>query len=185
MILLRPDCLVFETPTGESIPCSATDVTVELLGEAVDSRDRELIQDAAAAVLHYFRQVLGRTSVSLAEFSQALEQALSNLGIKAKLAISGPFAADEAETDLLGLAFQSSKGCELFFFRSLREEVHRKLELRPQMLVFRGLRVCVMQLTGSKRWGRRCQRLSDQIVEYLRTCLSAENATGSCILVVK
>ncbi len=185
MILLRPDCLVFETPTGESIPCSATDVTVELMGEAVDSRDRELIQEAAAAVLHYFRQVLGRTSVSLAEFSQALDQALANLGIKAKLALSGPVVVGVAETDLLGLGFQSGKGCELFFFRSLREEVHRKLELRPQMVVFRGLRVCVMQLTGCKRWGRRCQRLSDQIVEYLRTCLSAEKAGGSCVLVVK
>src|SRR5260221_4957175 len=108
MILLRPDCLVFETPTGESIPCSAADVTVELLGETVDSRDRELIQDAAAAVLHYFRQVLGRTSVSLAEFSPALEQALANLGIKAQLAISGPFAAGASPTDHLRISLSFS-----------------------------------------------------------------------------
>ena len=35
MIQLHTDCLVFETSDGETIPCSAHDVTVELLGDAV------------------------------------------------------------------------------------------------------------------------------------------------------
>ena len=34
MIQLHTDCLVFETSDGDSIPCSAQDVTVELLGDA-------------------------------------------------------------------------------------------------------------------------------------------------------
>src|SRR6185369_1057366 len=122
MILLRPDCLVFKKPTGESIPCSVQEVSIELIGgAAVDCVDKQLIQNAAIAVLHYFREELGRTSVTMAEFSEALEQSLSNLGFKIKPAQSDPSRV--AEADLLRLAFQSGKGCELFFFGCLREEV--------------------------------------------------------------
>ena len=184
MILLRPDCLVFETPTGESIPCSVTQVTIELLGEAANCLDKEMIQNAATGVLHYFKEEQGRTSVSLAEFSTALEQALSALGLKIKSEKQETGSPLVAEADLLRLAFQSGKGYELFFFLSLREEMRRKLHLSPQVLRFRGLRVCVKQLTGAKRWTPRCQKLNDQIVEYLRTCLSAERGGASCALVV-
>jgi len=184
MILLRPDCLVFETCTGESIPCSATEVTIEFLGEAGYRLDKELIKNAATAVLHYFKEELGRTSVSVAEFSVALEQALGALGLKIKAEQQDQASPLVAEADLLGLAFQSGKGYELPFFLSLRDEVRRKLDLSPEVLRFRGLRVCVKQLTGAKRWTRRCQCLNDQIVEYLRTCLSTEQRGASCALVV-
>jgi len=185
MILLRHDCLVFENPDGQSIPCSATEVTFELLGDAVQSFDKEMIKNAASGVLHYFKEGLGRNSVSLAEFSIALEQALGALGLKVKAEeVPEPAGSDVAETDLLHLAFQPGKGCELFFFPSLREELRRKLELSPRVLRFRGLRFCVKQLTGSKRWTRRCQVLHDQIVDYLRTCLGTEKGAASCALVV-
>ena len=187
MILLRPDCLVFRTPNGENIPCSVQEVSIELIGgAAVDCIDKELIQNAAVSVLHYFREELGRTSVTMAEFSEALEQALASLGFKIKPAQNQPQSDSSrvAETDLLRLAFQSGKGCELFFFGCLREEVRRKLNLSPEVLCFRGLRVCVKQLTGAKRWSRRCQSLNDQIVDYLRTCLTTETGGDSCALVV-
>src|SRR5439155_14900038 len=104
----------------------------------------------------------------------ALEQALGALGLNIKpnpVEVSAPWVA---ETDLRRLAFQSGKGYELLFFLSLRQELRQKLQLSPQVLRFRGLRVCVKQLTGAKRWTRRCQALHDQIVDYLRTCLGAE-----------
>ena len=185
MILLRPDCLVFETPAG-NIPCSVKKVSVELMGAAGSWLDEEVVQDAAMAVLHYFKEILGRTSVSLAEFAQALEQALNHLGMTVKAAggAAEQDGAAMAEADLLGLAFQCSKGCELFFFPSLREELRRKLGLSPRVLCFRRLRVCVKQLIGTKRWNRQCQRLNDQIVDYLRACLGAEKGAEHCALVV-
>ena len=184
MILLRPDCLVFKQSSGESIPCGVEEVTIELMGEAVDSLDKEVIQNAAIGVLHYFKQELGQTSVTLAEFSMALEQALASLGLKTKLTMPDSSSPRVAETDLRRLAFQSGKGCELFFFLSLREELRRKLGRAPQVVCFRGLRFCVKQLTGARRWSRRCQNLNDQIVDYLRTCLSAEEGGAACALVV-
>jgi hypothetical protein len=50
---------------------------------------------------------------------------------------------------------------------------------------FRGLRGCVKQLAGTRRWTSRCEQLQDQIVEYLRGCLSAETAQNNCALVVE
>ena len=49
MIQLHTDCLVFETSDGEAIPCSAHDVTVELLGDAVTEIEPHLITEAAEA----------------------------------------------------------------------------------------------------------------------------------------
>ena len=186
MILLRPDCLVFRTPTGESIPCSVEEVSIDLVGEA-DWLDKELVRNAALGVLHYFREELGRTSVTVAEFAQALERALITLGVKVKPNPSTEPTQETstiAKTDLLSLAFECGKSFELAFFSSLREALRRNLELAPQVLCFHGLRICVKHLTGARRWSGRCQRLNDQIVDYLRTCLSAEERTEGCALVV-
>src|SRR5262245_15932571 len=185
MILLRHDCLAFKTNSGESIPCTAQQMTVELLGEAASVIDEDLVKNAAEAVLHYFKSELGRTSVTTAEFSQALEQVLRGLGFEvqsnATLNVPGPRVI---ESDLRLLAFESGKGFELVFFGKLRDELRQKLSGSPQLLRFSGLRGCVKQLVGAKRWCARCQELNDQIVTYLRSCLSSEHAGKSCSLIV-
>jgi hypothetical protein len=186
MILLRPDCLAFKTNDGEAIPCTAQQMTVELLGEAAHLVEEDIVKNAAEAVLHYFKTELGRTSVTTAEFSQALEQVLRGLGfeVHSQASVSGA-GPRVVEYDLRHLAFQSGKGFELAFFSRLRDELRLKLGESPHVVHFRGLRGCVKQLMGKKRWGSECQRLNDHIVEYLRTCLSAEVAGRSCALVVR
>jgi len=182
MIQLNPDCLLFQTNAGEQIPCSAEWVTLELMGEAATHVDPEIIRNAASAVLHYFKHELKRQFVSVAEFVMALDKALRGVGLTV-------FADTEPQTvvvesDLRVLAANAGKGCELFFFPSLREEVKTKLEQSPQILRFNGLRGCVKQLAGAQRWSSRCESLSDQIVEFLRGCWTVESASKSCTLLV-
>jgi len=185
MILLRHDCLGFKMSNGEAIPCSAQQMTVELMGEAAELVDEEVVKNAAEAVLHYFKSELGRTTVTTAEFSQALEHVLRGLGfdVQSQASVNTP-APRVIESDLRTLACQSGKGFELIFFTKLRDELKLKLGEAPHVLRFNGLRGCVKQLVGAKRWGLKCQRLNDQIVDYLRTCLSAEFGGKSCSLVV-
>jgi hypothetical protein len=185
MILLRPDCLGFKTTTGEAIPCTAQQMTVELLGEAAHLVDEEVVKNAAEAVLHYFKSELGRTTVTTAEFSQALEHVLRGLGfdVQSQASVNSP-GPRVVDSDLRMLACEAGKGFELTFFSRLRDELKSRLGESPQVLRFSGLRGCVKQLVGAKRWGLKCQRLNDQIVEYLRTCLSAEFGGKSCSLVV-
>lgn len=184
MIELNPDYLVFKTAAGETIPCAAELVTIELMGDAVSLVDPELIHNASVAVLHYFKTELGRHSVSVGEFSLALERVLRGFGLKIKSATEEATQVRVAESDLRKLVAAADKGFELFFFPTLREEMRRKIKEAPHVVRFSGLRGCVKQLVGAQRWSQRCQTLNDQIVEYLRACLSIESKKETCALVV-
>ena len=190
MILLRPDCLVFKTPSGENIPCSAQDVTIELVGDAMQWLDKEVIENAAAAVLHYFRVEKEQNAVSVAEFTEALERVLRGFGLEvascnAKVKdAEAPPAPRVVEVDLSHLAAESGAISELFFFQSLRADLRRQMVDGPTVFRYRGLRGCVKWLAGAKRWSAQCQILNDQIVDYLRNCLGAERCPRGCALVV-
>ena len=184
MIHLRPDCLVFKTLQGENIPASAELVSIELIGDSMACIDPELVKEAAAAVLHYFKSDLGRDTVTVGEFTLALERTLNVLGFSVtSLQIDRPKPCI-AEADLRLLACESGKGFELVFFPKLREQIHRTLDASPRVLRFRGLRGCVKQLMGARRWTPRCQMLNDQIVEFSRSCLTLEKKTPPCALVM-
>ncbi len=198
MIQLRSDCLVFETSNGETIPCSAEEVTIELIGSAAELLDKEMIRHAAAAVLHYFRNELQRTTVTVAEFTEALEKVLRNFGFAVGTAEHLPkpsgepidpaesksAASDVIVADLRLLACESGKGFELFFFPRLKQEIASRLKETPRALRFRGLRGCVKQLIGARRWTGRCQQLNDQIVEYLRECFTRHEGGATCAMLV-
>ena len=96
-----------------------------------------------------------------------------------------PRNSEVAQSDLRRLASGSAYGCELFFFPRLRDELRSQLQQRPRMLRFHGLRGCVKQLVGAQRWTPRCRVLEEQIVAYLRECLSAEGSQKQFSLVVE
>lgn len=184
MIQLHPDCLIFQTSSGENIPCSAETVTVELVGES--TLDPEIVREAASAVVYYFKVELGRDNVSIEEFARALEKVLMRLGYEVTAgedAHSGPKDFPQVVLNLPELASACGKGFELIFFQRLRSELREQLATHPRSVRFQGLRTCVKQLTGARRWSERCQALNDQIVEYLRECYSAEQP-ADCNLVV-
>ena len=185
MIALASDCLLFETPSGESIPCSAGMVCDELAGGSVELFDPEFVHHAASAVFHYFKHDLGRQTVSVNEFAGALEKVLRGFAIAAQS--SGQLRGEPGvlESDLLGLARESGEGCELFFFPRLRAELRQQLQQGPRLLRFHGLRDCVKRLAGARRWSPRCQTLEGQSVAYLRECLSAEPGPAEVAVVVE
>jgi hypothetical protein len=187
MIQLKPDCLIFSTADGQLIPCSAEDVTIELMGDATQIIDPDIIRNAAAAVLHFFKTEQQRDHVSVAEFSEALEKVLRSFGFDVSYEEGAAKAAPSknvVESDLREIACTSGKGCELFFFNQLRQQMIAKLEADPDMVRFSGLKSCVKQLVGVRRWTRQCQTLSDQIVDYLRNVLSTEHKQHDCALMV-
>lgn len=183
MIQLHPDCLIFHTSEGESIPCSAEVVTIELVGDS--NLDPQVVREAAAAVVYYFKSELGREDVSIAEFSRALQRVLCKLGYEVTSTCDSEPENDRKSIvlNLPELASASGKGFELMFFHRLRTELKTQLKLEPRVVRFQGLRSCVKQLAGRRRWCKTCQKLNDQIVDYLRECFCLEKA-GDCDLVV-
>ena len=185
MITLASNCLLFELATGESMPYSADMVSVELAGDTAGVFDSEFVRHAANAVFHYFKLELGRQTVSLGEFASALEKVLCGFAATAQLSAQNNSKPRVPESDLHRLARESGQGGELFFFPRLRAELHRHLEQAPRVLRFRGLRGCVKQLTGARRWSPRCRCLEGEIVAYLRQCLRAESAPEEFALIVE
>src|SRR5580698_1104577 len=159
MITLAQDYLVLRDASGEGIPCSVETISVELIGENASMFDAEFIKQAAGAVLHYFRDELGRQTVTMAEFSMALENVLRGFKLAAaktpKNISVGPFER-VAQSDLCRLVAETDNGGELIFFPRLRDELRAQLQQSPQLLCFRGIRSCVKQLIGARRWSDRC-----------------------------
>lgn len=188
MIWLAGDCLVFQLANGEAVPFSAEMISVEMLGGSVSAFDPEVIRNAAASVIHYFRTDLDRDSVTVGEFAEALEKVLRGLGFTVTPDESSVTAAPPAPNiaaDLGMLARESGCGGELEFFPKLRDVLRGKLRASPEMVRFQGLRPCVKHLAGAQRWSARCESVQEQIVDYLRTCLSAERHHQPCSLVVE
>jgi hypothetical protein len=171
--------------SGESVPFSADMVSFELLGETANLFDTEFVRHAANAVFHYFKHDLDQEVVSAGEFAKALEKVLLGFAVSARSGAAAKSAPPVREADLRRLACESGKGFELFFFPLLRDEVRRHLRLGPKVLRFRGLRGCVKQLAGARRWSRRCQTLQEQIVHYLRECLTADARVAEIALIVE
>jgi hypothetical protein len=186
MIQLHTDCLVFETSNGEAIPCSAQAVTVELLGDAALELEPHMVTEAAEAVLYHFKVDLGRASVTVGEFTMALERILRGFGFKVMASSEDQNALepDAAETNLHDLAHQAGEGLEMVFFCTLRDQIHADLHGKPQLLRVRGLREAVQKLTGAKQWSPRCQKLNDQIVDYLRHIVSQHQQKAKLTLMI-
>jgi hypothetical protein len=183
MIQLHPDSLIFQTSQGELIPCSAESVTIELIGDASSLLDPDTVREAAAAVVHYFKNDLGRETVSVAEFSDALERALRCFGYEVTTTTVEK-ARVAAGTDLCDLA-RAAEDFELIFFPRLRDEYHRQAQESPEVVRFSGLRGCVKRMLGAKRWSQRCERFSEQVVDFLTVCLTIEGGSPSRALLVR
>ncbi|MBI3881908.1 MAG: hypothetical protein HY301_17835 [Verrucomicrobia bacterium] len=193
MIQLSNDCLVFQLSDGQAIPCSVERFTLELVGDAAAQVDPEIIRNAASAVLHYFREELGRTAVTLGEFTQALERVLRTFGLSVTAvptadysepdAQLAPVPAEAAALDLL--TAESGEMCELLFFNRLRSAMRERLGTSPSLVRFTGLRRCAKTLVGAQRWCPRSARMSEQIVDFMRDCLTAEAQGAQCALWVK
>ena len=184
MIRLHPDCLIVKAVSGESIPCQAESITLQLLGLDLEWIGEDLIQHVAAAVLHYFKEQQGQETVSVAEFTEVLEKVLKNFGYSLK----GGNLCQEPQlvkgADLNDLIRESDEGTELAVFSRLQKEMKRMLKSAPEELRLVGLRDCVKRVLHAQRWGKRCQALYDQIVFFLRRCLCV-HSVADCSMLVK
>jgi hypothetical protein len=185
MITLAKDCLLFHLANGEAVPFSAEMITIEMTGETGRWFDPELAAHAAKAVFHYFKSELGRRSVTADEFADAMQKVLRGFELKGPQEVARSEENSIIESDLWRLARESADGGELLFFPTLRNELRQHLQQGPRLLRYRGLRACVKQIAGARRWTARCRDLEEQIVDFLRECAGAETEGLNFALVVE
>lgn len=191
MIQLHEDCLLVEQPEGGFIPWSASQLTLEFVGSAAEAISEEVMKQVAAGVLHYFKHELGRMTITVAEFANAIAVALNGMGYTAEVSeISHPSddtgAAESAVkvADLRELAVAAGKFGELDFFKRLHTKLREQMENSPSRVEFLGLRGCVKMLTGRKKWCHVCTQLESEIVESLRGWYGQEPAAATTALLV-
>ncbi|HEV2393304.1 MAG TPA: hypothetical protein VG146_13195 [Verrucomicrobiae bacterium] len=185
MITLAADCLIFEMANGEGVPFSSDMISIELTGQSGQCFEPDFVRHAAKAVFHFFKHELGRQTVSVAEFAEALEKVLRGFNPLPAAPLEAPRATRVVESDLFRLARDSGQSCELLFFPLLREALRQHLRQSPRLLRFHGLRGCVKQLAGARRWTPRCQGLEEQIVAYLRECLNTPERPAEFALLIE
>lgn len=199
MIALRDEFLLVAQEGGQYIPCSVEHLTFELAGNAAKQVDPEWMRQAAAGVLHYFKEELGKSHVTVAEFTEALSKVFQGLGLTAEVAsVEPPTAVPGNEAlaieplppqavwrgDLRAIAFESVKLGELAFQQALLTQLAAALESSPQTVEFSGLRGCVKMITGRKIWCPECRRWSAWIVDLLRSWLSEKAADRHVSLLI-
>ncbi len=181
MITLKADCLIFKLASGEHVPLSPEMLVGELSDEQGGRYEPEVLQHAASAVFHYFKNDLGLETVTVGEFAEAFEKILHGLRLETPSRVT----ASVFESDLRRMALESGEVNELFFFPLLRRELRRQLEQTPHLLRLVGLRDCVKELAGARRWTPRCQHLHDRIVNFIRVCLQTDAQGKYCDIVVR
>lgn len=189
MIQLRSDCLLITQEAGPTIPCSVEDFALELAGSAVSLLDSSILKQAAAAVMHYFRDELGRDAVTAPEFAAALGRVLAGFGIMVEISeaqiVSKAARGPARSRDLRVLAGDAGKLGELAFFPRLHVELLEGLKESAGWMEFRGLRPAVKQLLGRKHWTPGCQELEERIIATLRQWWEAHGAATGCALVIR
>src|SRR5258705_4073796 len=90
MIALANDCLVFRLATGERVPYSVDMIEIAMFGEAVSWFDSEFVRHAANAVFYHFKCDLGRETVTVGEFAEALEKVLTKFKFAAEASQQSP-----------------------------------------------------------------------------------------------
>ena len=103
--------------------------------------------------------------VTAGEFAGALEKVLRGFAAIVLRLLDPAPPTRVLESDLCRLAHESGPGRELCFFPRLRDELRTHLRQPSRMVRFRGLRGCVKQLAGARRWSGRCRTLEDEIVD--------------------
>ena len=195
MIALRDDFLLVAQEGGHYIPCSVEHLTFELAGSAANQVDPEWMKQAAAGVLHYFKDELGQSHVTVAEFTTALSKVFQGLGMTAEVTtIAPPVAEPEGALappqvvwrgDLQAIAVESGELGELAFQKALLSQLTMALESSSQTVEFSGLRGCVKMITGRKHWCPECRKWSAWIVDLLRAWMSEKAGHRHVSLVVR
>lgn len=168
MILPRHDIAWFDT--GDRTEPFDADRLVRSIRRAAacaGHHDWWLAESIAAAVHLFACENKDDRTVTAREVSDIVASLLSMLSFN-DIARAYSGRQQHAEIWLDEVVARAGGGFELSFYRQLDAALgvasHREMETLRVL----GLRGCVMQLRGDRRWSAGCRRLADEIVGYVR-----------------
>jgi hypothetical protein len=142
-------------------------LSIQTVAERAGHSDWWLAESVAAAVHAYAVKCRSDGVIPSREIVEIVTAVLATLGFEK---ISEAYAGHEhcAAIHLNDLAARMGAAFELEFFRQLDEALSAASDHRLSVIEVDGLRACVMQLRGARRWNSGCRKLAEEIVEYVR-----------------
>jgi len=169
MIQLHEDVLWVKAEDGRLSPFDEQRLAMSIQRAAEKAGHIEWwLAESVAAAVHAFAVNTRSESVMLSgEITEVVAAVLATLGYDW---ISEAYAAgaDRVAIHLNELAWRTNAGFELEFFQQLDHALGAAANRRLVAMRLDGLRACVMQLRGARRWTAGCRQLAEDIVEHVR-----------------
>ncbi|MGF1677675.1 MAG: hypothetical protein ACFCUX_00605 [Candidatus Methylacidiphilales bacterium] len=121
--------------------------------------------DVVEAVCHYLREDYRSSSIPQSDLEDIVHRSVRALGYE-DIAPLIHLTAPRVVIHLPEIASRS--GIELAFFQELQSRLDEALHCVVRGIKIEGIRDSVKSLQGTRRWKQNCQRLSDEIVSFVR-----------------
>jgi len=178
MIQLREDVAWVREADGRLTPFDVTRLAASIHGAAAkaDAAEHLLSESVASAIHRYTQDVCRAQTIAATEITELVGAVLTMLGLE-DIALAYVQRRQWAEIQLDQLT--GTTDFELGFYRRLDTELNAVVTDDLERVLLRGLRACVMQLRGARRWGESCRVLADDIVGFIRERMRTRAATLS------
>ncbi len=154
---------------GELVPfvCERLAKSIQESAQSVGEEANDLAQAVAFAIYRYICDQKDRCIIECVEIVKVVESLLSFLGYEE---LAGTYALGNRHLELRfdEILARSEQCLELALYLHLDQILEVALEGDIGKLNLDGLRPYVMQLCGVQRWSRGCQKLTNEIVAYIR-----------------
>ena len=122
--------------------------------------------DVVQGVVHFLKVNYNGTVIAIGCLFDKIRHSLKDLGLdemsEGLETIPPPISISLTDT-----ARRAGSGYELVFYRLLSERFQRAAAHGVEHVFCYGLRKCVKNLAGAKKWCPRCERLANEIREFL------------------
>jgi hypothetical protein len=183
MIQLHDDIAWVKFADGRLVPFDEHQLalSIDRVAERVGDSGWWLAESIAAAVHVYAVKSRADGVIASSEIGEIVAAVLSTLGYDR---ISEAYAGrpDRVAIHLNELTGRRSPVFELEFFQRLDRALGAAANRRLSVMEVDGLRACVMQLRGARRWTAGCRRVAEDLVEYVRERVArARSPQASCL----
>lgn len=169
MIQLQEDVVWVKFEDGHLAPFDEQRLalSIQQVAERVGSPDWWLAESVAAAVHVFVGRSRSDGVIQSSEIAEIVAAVLSTLGYE-NISRAYGSGTNRVAIQLNELMGRMNAALELEFFQRLDRALGAAASHRIQVMEVNGLRACVMQLRGTRRWTTGCRKLAEEIVEHVR-----------------
>ena len=169
MIQLRENICWVRAADGRALPFDGARLVRSIRRAAITAGHADWWPGEAIgeAVFLAIQEYFPRQTIAAAELAGVVIQMLTMVGF-ADIARAYQRRHQYTEIRLDQMTAVASAATELGFFQQLDAALQVAARAELASVYVRGLRSCVMQLRGARRWSVSCRRLAEDIVSHVR-----------------